>query len=117
MVRAEGRLRERVRLVLARAYTKDARYKTYAVRLLREMLQDKPDDAEALVLQASLYRREALLARAESTLRRALASDPGHAEAKAQLRAVSALRQRSVPQLAQPTRTSGLLARLLARRA
>jgi Flp pilus assembly protein TadD len=118
VIRADGRLREQVRLVLARAYTQDARYRTYAVRLLREMLQERPDAAEALVLQASLYHREGLLARAESTLRRALASDPGHAGAKAQLGAVIAARQRSgVPQLAKPTRKSGLLARLLARRA
>jgi len=116
-LRADGRLRQRVRLLLARAYSSDPRWKTYAVRLLRELLHETPADAEALVLQAELYRREGLLARAEGTLRRALSSDPESAEARALLSVVSRARQASAaPPAEKPRAGGGFLARMLARR-
>jgi tetratricopeptide (TPR) repeat protein len=116
-LRADGRLRQRVRLLLARAYSSDPRWKTYAVRLLRELLHETPADAEALVLQAELYRREGLLARAEATLRRALSSDPESVEARALLSVVSRARQGgSGPPAEKPRAGGGFLARMLARR-
>jgi tetratricopeptide (TPR) repeat protein len=115
LVQAKGVSRRRARLLLARAYTSDARWQRYAVQLLREMVQETPGDAEALALQGALFLREGLLARAESTLGRALASDPGNAAACAQMRAVRAARERVTRVSAEPKQAkTRLLARLLA---
>ena len=118
LVQTEGPSRRRARLLLARAYFSDARWQRYAVQLLRELVQEAPEDAEALALQGALFHREGLLARAESTLARALASDPGHALARAQMRAVRAARARSTNVDAEPKpEKTRLLTRLLAWRA
>ena len=84
--------RRRIRLVLARAYVKDPRWQRYGLGLLNEMLGEKPNDADALATLGVLYHREGLLARAEATLLRALAADPGQVEARLHLRAVRAAR-------------------------
>jgi hypothetical protein len=84
--------RRRIRLALARAYVTDPRWQRYGLGLLNEMLAEKPDDADALAMLGVLYHREGLLARAEATLLRALAADPGQGEARLHLRAVRAAR-------------------------
>ncbi|HUL79375.1 MAG TPA: J domain-containing protein [Vicinamibacteria bacterium] len=118
LVQSEGPHRRRARLLLARAYCADSRWQRYAVQLLREMVQEAPEDADALALQGALFHREGLLARAETTLVRALASDPGHGLARAQLRTVRAARASFTNLNAGPKpRKIRLLARLLAWRA
>jgi uncharacterized protein HemY len=78
------------------------------------MLRERPDDADALDTLGLLYHHQGLLARAEATLRRALDSDPGHAEARTHLRAVTAaLQKRRAPEKACPPERLGLVARLL----
>jgi len=106
--------RRRIRLVLARAYVGDPRWRRYGLGLLSEMLREAPDDADALDTLGLLYHRQGLLARAESTLRRALDSDPGHAEARTHLREViAALQERRAPEEARPPERRGLVARML----
>jgi tetratricopeptide (TPR) repeat protein len=106
--------RRLVRLLLARAYVSQAQWRRNGVSLLEEMLRVTPHDAEALAILGALYHREGLLARAEAALRRALASDPGHAEARTQLRAVTAaLHTRRAPAAARPAESRSLVARLL----
>lgn len=106
--------RRRIRLVLARAYVNDPRWQRYGLGLLNEMLGEKPNDADALATLGVLYHREGLLARAEATLVRALAADPGLVEARLHLRAVRAARvgDRTPCRKASPERR-GLVARML----
>ncbi len=106
--------RRRIRLILARAYVGDPRWRRYGMGLLSEMLGETPDDADALATLGVLYHHEGLLARAEATLLRALAADPGQVEAGLHLRAVRAAREgdRTPGQKETPERR-GLVARLL----
>jgi hypothetical protein len=111
---ADGPEKRSIRLLLARAYVSAPQWRRYGVNLLGEMLRESPGDADALTVMGALYHREGLLARAEATLRRALDSPPGHAEARAQLRSVTAtLDRRRAPEGAPPPGGRGLVARLL----
>jgi tetratricopeptide (TPR) repeat protein len=106
--------RRRIRLLLARAYVSQPQRRRNGVSLLEEMLRVTPHDAEALAILGALYHREGLTARAEAALRRALDSDPGHAEARIQLRAVTAaLQRRRATEEARPAERRSLVARLL----
>jgi tetratricopeptide (TPR) repeat protein len=108
--------RRRIRILLARAYVADSRWRRYGASLLAEMARESPDDAEVLATLGALYNREGLVARAEATLRRALASDPTHAQARAELRAVAAARRkREAPEEERGREQRGLVARLLSR--
>jgi len=81
----------------------------------RDAVEDVEQHADALALQGTLFHQEGLLARAESTLARALASDPGHTIARTQMRAVRAARARLTNVNAEPKpEKTRLLARLLA---
>jgi tetratricopeptide (TPR) repeat protein len=105
--------RGRVRLLLAAAYVADPKKRRYALALLSEIVREEPSNAEALALLGTLYFREGLLARAESTLARAVTADPGHLQARAALRSVrGAVHQRSETKQPQPS-WGGLIARLL----
>ena len=106
--------RKRLRLFLARLYVSEPRWRRNGLCLLNEILRESPAEAEALAILGALYHREGLLARAEATLRRALASDPGHLEAQKHLRSVgTALEKRRTPVAAPETGRPGLVARLL----
>jgi tetratricopeptide (TPR) repeat protein len=108
---AERRL---IRLLLARAYVSQPQWRRNGVSLLEEMLRVTPHDAEALAILGALYHREGLMARAEAALRRALAADPGNAEARIQLRAVTAaLQRRRAPEESLPAGPRSLVSRLL----
>ena len=110
---ADDGQQRRIRLVLARAYVGDPRWRRYGLGLLSEMLRETPDDADALDTLGLLYHRQGLLARAEATLRRALDSDPGHVEARTHLREViAALQKRRAPEEARPPERRGLVARM-----
>jgi tetratricopeptide (TPR) repeat protein len=100
-----------VRLLLARAYLSGGSWQRYGLALLNEMVRDG-EDAEALSLLGALYHREGLLARAEATLRRALAADPAHVEARIQLRAVTETLRKHRARAPDPSKR-GILARLL----
>ncbi len=112
---ALGPQQREIRLLLARAYLADSRWRRYGVALVREMAQEEPPCAEALALLGGVYRGQGLLARAEATLLRALALDPENPEARSGLRAVrAALAASRVPD--PVTAPPGLLARLFSLR-
>jgi len=114
LVLADAAEKGRIRRLLARAYVSEPRWRRYGVSLLAEMLRESPDDAEALATLGALYLREGLLARAESTLRRALDSDPRNGEAQAHLRAATAaLADRRARENGRPPERRGLVAKLL----
>jgi Flp pilus assembly protein TadD len=111
---ADDAERRRLRLLLARAYVSELRWRRYGVALLGEMLHESPRDPEALMILGALYHREGLLARAEATLRRALGADPENVEAQAHLRAVTAaLERRRAPEDVSAPEVRSLVARLL----
>ena len=111
---ADDSQRRRIRLVLARAYVADQRWQRYGMGLLNEMLGENPDDADALATLGVLYHREGLLARAEATLLRALAADPGQVEARVRLRAVRVARVGGrTPGRKESPERRGLVARML----
>jgi len=107
--------RERVEeaLLLARAYAIDARWKRNAVALLSELVEQNPNDAEALAAIGDLYRREGLLSQAESMFVRALAADPGMGAPQEGLRSVRArLVSRQTPSRTKAAPRRGLISRL-----
>jgi hypothetical protein len=112
---ADGGERKSIRLLLARAYVSEPKWRRYGVSLLGEMLRESPEDADALTILGALYHREGLMTRAQATLRRALEADPGHTEARLHLRAVTAaLERRRAHEETRPRERPGLVARLLA---
>ncbi len=109
---ADDGQRGEIRTLLATAYVADPKRRRDALTLLSDILRDEPSNAEALTLLGTLYLREGLLARAESTLVRAVAAAPGHTQALAKLLAVRAsLHERSAPKTRQSL-GGGLRARL-----
>lgn len=113
---ADGEERGQIRLLLARAYLADGRWRRYGIGLLREMTQEDPSNADALTLLGGLYLREGLLARAEATLARALALDPGNAEAREGLRTLRARLGTGRSADVEPAPSLGRLAQLFSRR-
>jgi tetratricopeptide (TPR) repeat protein len=106
LTQADETRRRRIRLLLARAYAAEPRFRRYAVPLLRELIDERPGDAEALTALAALYQREGLLVRAEPLFSRALAADPSLTAARDGLRAVrAALGERRAP--ARPRTRAG----------
>lgn len=113
LTQADDARRRRIRLLLARAYALDPRWRRNAVAVLRDLVEQDSADAEAMAALGSLYRREGLLARAEHMFVRALAVDPGLAAAREGLRAVrAALAARQTPDAATRAPQGGLIARL-----
>jgi uncharacterized protein HemY len=113
LTQADARQRRHIRLLLARAYAVDARWRRNAVALLRELVEQDANDAEALAALGGLYRRDGLLSRAESMFVRAVAVDPGLAEARDGLRAVrTALSARKTPSDTKRAQRRGLMSRL-----
>jgi uncharacterized protein HemY len=113
LTQADEPRRRRIRLLLARAYSVDARWRRNAVALLRELVEQNPNDAEALAALGGLYRRDDLLSRAESMFVRALTADPRLAEARDGLRSVrAALIAKQTPSRTKHAPRRGLMSRL-----
>jgi tetratricopeptide (TPR) repeat protein len=111
---ADDEQRGKIRLLLATAYVADPKRRRNALTLLSDIVREQPSNAEALRLLGTLYSRDGLLARAESTLARAVEADPGHLQARANLRAVRATLQQRSASKERKTDGGGLFARLLA---
>jgi len=90
ILRAEGPARLEARILLARAYMRNVNWVKQAEELLRSVARDAPENLEALLLLAEIYRMQRLTTRAAGTLRRLLELDPGHKEAREQLAALTA---------------------------
>jgi tetratricopeptide (TPR) repeat protein len=90
ILRAEGKALLEARVLLARAYMRDANWVKQGEELLRAVVRDAPDRAEAHRLLAQIYRAQKLHARAASALRRVLEIDPDDAAARSQLEELAA---------------------------
>jgi DnaJ-domain-containing protein 1 len=83
--RAEGEVKQRGRILLARAYARTTGWVKQGEELLLTVLREEPDNAEALVQLARIFRAQGLRSRALTTLRRVLALHPDHEEARARI--------------------------------
>jgi hypothetical protein len=79
--RAEGHGRFRAEVTLARAYLKNPKWTKRAEDLLHRVVQEAPEHAEAYLVLGNIYRAGQLRARALAMYGRALALQPGLAEA------------------------------------
>jgi predicted Ser/Thr protein kinase/tetratricopeptide (TPR) repeat protein len=79
--RAEGHSRFRAEVTLARAYLKNPKWTKRAEELLHRVVQEAPEHAEAYVVLGNIYRAGQLRSRALAMYGRALALQPGFAEA------------------------------------
>jgi serine/threonine protein kinase/tetratricopeptide (TPR) repeat protein len=86
--RAAGATRAEARLLLARAYLENPRWKKRAEGVLQALLDESPRDVAACLVLASLYRDAQLPARALALYRKVLEIRPGQPEAR---KAVAAL--------------------------
>ncbi len=76
------------RLLLAKAVLKNPRWTRRAEELLRELVEEAPENWEAQYLLGCIYRDSGLKTRAARQFRQALAVNPGHADAREALRAL-----------------------------
>lgn len=84
--RVPARMGRRARLALARGYRKNPKWAKSAEDLLLALVQDEPGSVEALLELGNLYEEKGLKSRAVSMYRKALETDPAHAEARAAVR-------------------------------
>lgn len=84
-----ARLRQRARLLLARAHAGTPSGRRLAEAELREILDQEPDCTEALLLLGTLYRDLGMNRRAAGAFSKALEILPGHREAARQLRTLT----------------------------
>jgi hypothetical protein len=82
-------LRQRARLLRARAWLRSPGSFRAAELELREILQEDPGCVAALMALGGFYRDRGLEARAASMFRKVLEAEPGHHSAIAQLQAIS----------------------------
>jgi tetratricopeptide (TPR) repeat protein len=87
---AQGRMRVRARVLLARALLHHPEKEKVAEKELQAALREDPEHVEAHFLLGSLYRRRGLSVRATAMLRRALELDPNHRQAQAEMDALDA---------------------------
>ena len=79
---AEGALKQKARILLARAYAKNPGWIKQGEELLLAVLREEPDDLDALLQLGRIYKGQGLRSRALSTLRRVLELSPAHEEAR-----------------------------------
>jgi tetratricopeptide (TPR) repeat protein len=79
--RAEEPTRTRARLLLARSYMRNPRWRKRAEEVLQSVLDGNPRDVAACLVLAELYRDANLPARAKALYRKVLAIQPGQASA------------------------------------
>ena len=80
--RAQGALKQRQRVLLARAYARTPDWVKQGEELLVTVVQQDPDDAEAHFHLGVIYRGQGLRGRALRAFRRVLELTPGHPEAQ-----------------------------------
>jgi hypothetical protein len=82
---AQGRLRTKARLLLARAYLKYPEHVKAAERELLAALQEDPEQAETYYVLGTVYKRGGITSRAAAMFRRAVELNPRHRAALAEL--------------------------------
>jgi DnaJ-domain-containing protein 1 len=88
--RMEATASRRARVLLARAYMKNPKWRHRAEELLGAVVREAPDSAEPYLVLGELYRGAQLRARAAAMYRKALQLSPRNEEALAALRAIDA---------------------------
>jgi uncharacterized protein DUF4388/DnaJ-like protein/tetratricopeptide repeat protein len=83
--RLTGRLRQRARMTLGRAYLKNPNWVKEGEELVRQVVAEDPRHAAAHLLLGQLYLERGLKARAASMLRKAVELDPENEQASAAL--------------------------------
>jgi len=107
--RLTGKLRQRGRMALGRAYLKNPNWLKQGEELVREVAAEDPRHAAAFLLLGQVYKERGLKARAVSMLRKAVELDPENQQAAAELDALG-------PEAAPPAPESGgLLKKLFGR--
>lgn len=108
--RVQGKMKQKGRILLARAYAKNPNWVKQGEELLLTVIQEDPKNVEAHVVLGGIYRIGGLRNRAFTMLRRALELDPGQAEA---LDHLAALGPDAAPSTAE---AGGLLKKLMRKR-
>jgi tetratricopeptide (TPR) repeat protein len=104
----EGKPKQKARLLLARAYTKNPNWIHQAEETLHEVVKDDPKNVDAYLALGQLYKAGGLRSRAVSMFRKVLELKPENEEALAELSA-AALEP-------EATETGGFLKKLFGRR-
>jgi tetratricopeptide (TPR) repeat protein len=104
----EGKPKQRARLGLARAYTKNPNWVHQAEQTLHEVVRDDPKNVEAYLALGQLYKAGGLRGRSVSMFRKALELKPDNEEAQAELSATG-----PEPEATEP---GGFLKKLFGRR-
>jgi hypothetical protein len=86
---AEGRMKSKAKLVLARAYAKNPKWTKRAEELLQTVLQEDPKYGEPYFALGLIYKEKGLRSRATSMFRKTLELKPDHEEAAAELATLS----------------------------
>jgi tetratricopeptide (TPR) repeat protein len=81
ITKAAGHNRFRAQVLLARAFLKNPKWTKRAEDLLRQVVREAPEHAEAYVVLGNIYRSGDLRTRALAMYRRALSLQPAHPEA------------------------------------
>jgi curved DNA-binding protein CbpA len=87
--RLTGKLRQRARMALGRAYLKNPNWVKEGEELVRQVVAEDPQHAAAHLLLGQLYKERGLKARAVSMLRKAVELEPENAQASADLDALA----------------------------
>ena len=103
-----GKPKQRARLDLARAYTKNPNWVHQAEETLHEVVRDDPKNVEAYLALGQLYKAGGLRGRSVSMFRKALELKPDNEEALAELSAIG-----PEPEATEP---GGFLKKLFGRR-
>jgi tetratricopeptide (TPR) repeat protein len=88
--RMEATASRRARVLLARAYMKNPKWRHRAEELLGNVVREAPDSPEPYLVLGELYRGAQLRARAAAMYRKALQLSPRNEEALNALRAIDA---------------------------
>ena len=104
----EGKPKQRARLDLARAYTKNPNWVHQAEETLHEIVRDDPKNVDAYLALGQLYKAGGLRGRSVSMFRKALELKPENEEARAELSAAG-----PEPEATEP---GGFLKKLFGRR-
>ena len=104
----QGKQKQRARLDLARAYTKNPNWMHQAEETLHEVLREDPKNAEAYLALGHIYKAGGLRSRSLGMFRKVVELKPDHEEAAAELAALG-----PEPEV---TESGGLLKKLFGRR-
>jgi len=86
----QGRIRQRARVLMARCYLKNEKWRSLAEEELKGVLREDPQQVDAYFLLGGLYKDVGLPSRAAAMFRKALELKPKHTAAAAELEALGA---------------------------